>query len=494
MLNLKTFTADSMPAVLAMVKKELGGSAVILHTRTYTRGGFLGIGARRVVEVTAADSAALNRATAPRRTTPTSTSTTNERSRSSGGSAARHETTAHHQPQQQPSRPEPTAGDLIRRTYAVAKQELGQQQQKQQPAARTSPAMGSSGSPVMTSGTPTVTRGAVEVDTTKLAEEVRAVRGLVTELIQQQKRAAAAPSESRDARDLRDARDARDVKTRDTVESGASGAATGVPSPLREQYAQLLSQEVTKELADEVMGQVRQRLTAGEMSDVNAVQTAMRQALSELIPTDPTAGGVRPTEDGRPRSIALIVPTGVGKTTTVAKLAATFKLRQKKKVGLITLDTYRIAAVEQLKTYAQILSLPMHVAMTPAELVAALDKCKECDVVLIDTAGRSQKDDPRLDQLSAFLAAANPHEVHLVLSSTCTQPVLLHTIERFSRVRADKMIFTKLDEAVTYGVMASVARRVGKQLSYVTTGQEVPHQIEPGRSSRIAELVLGGAV
>jgi flagellar biosynthesis protein FlhF len=456
---------------------------VILHTRTYTRGGFWGIGARRVVEVTAADSAALNRATAPRRAT-----TTHERSRSSGGTSARPEPTS--QQPQQPARPEPTAGDLIRRTYAVAKQELGQQQQKhQQPAARTgsSSAMGMSGSPAMTSGTPTstVTRGAMDVDTTKLAEEVRAVRGLVTELIQQQKRAAMAQGESRDA---------RDVSSRGSVESGASGAVTGVPTALREHYAQLLSQEVAKELADEVMGQVRQRLTAGEMSDVNAVQTAMRHALSELIPTDPTAGGVRPTEDGRPRTIALIGPTGVGKTTTVAKLAATFKLRQKKKVGLVTLDTYRIAAVEQLKTYAQILSLPMHVAMSPAELVAALDKCKECDVVLIDTAGRSQKDDPRLDQLSAFLAAANPHEVHLVLSSTCTQPVLLHTIERFSRVRADKMIFTKLDEAVTYGVMASVARRVGKQLSYVTTGQEVPHQIEPGRSSRIAELVLGGAV
>lgn len=486
MLNLKTFTADSMPAVLAMVRKELGGGAVILHTRTYTRGGFWGIGARRVVEVTAADSAALNRATTPRRAP--APSTTNDRSRSSAGSSARHETTSQHQPPHQPSRPEPTAGDLIRRTYAVAKQELGQQQQRQQPAARTSQAR--SESPAMTSGTPTstMTRGPVDVDTSKLAEEVRAVRGLVTELIQQQRRAAVTQS------DARDVRDAQGRSSFDSVADGGSGAVAGVPSSLREQYAQLLSQEVAKELADEVIGQVRQRLSAEQMSDVNAVQTAMRQALAELIPTDPTAGGVRPTDDGRPRTIALIGPTGVGKTTTVAKLAATFKLRQKKKVGLITLDTYRIAAVEQLKTYAQILSLPMHVAMSPAELVAALDKCKECDVVLIDTAGRSQKDDPRLDQLSAFLAAANPHEVHLVLSSTCTQPVLLHTIERFSRVRADKMIFTKLDEAVTYGVMASVARRVGKQLSYVTTGQEVPHQIEPGRSSRIAELVLGGAV
>ncbi|MFW6033221.1 MAG: flagellar GTP-binding protein, partial [Phycisphaeraceae bacterium] len=112
--------------------------------------------------------------------------------------------------------------------------------------------------------------------------------------------------------------------------------------------------------------------------------------------------------------------------------------------------------------------------------------------VLIDTAGRSQRDDPHLEELASFIDAADPHEVHLVLSSTCTQRVLLDTIERFSTIRTDRIIFTKLDEAVTFGVIINVMRTVRKRLSYVTTGQEVPHQIEPGRPERLAELVLGG--
>jgi len=114
--------------------------------------------------------------------------------------------------------------------------------------------------------------------------------------------------------------------------------------------------------------------------------------------------------------------------------------------------------------------------------------------VLIDTAGRSQKDDPRLAQLRSFIEAASPHEVHLVLSSTCTQPVMMDAIERFTSTGADRIIFTKLDEAVSFGVLLNVARKVNKQLSYITTGQEVPHQIEPGQAKRLARLVLGEGI
>ena len=192
-----------------------------------------------------------------------------------------------------------------------------------------------------------------------------------------------------------------------------------------------------------------------------------------------------PPADGRPRTVALVGPTGVGKTTTIAKLAATFKLKQKLNVGLITLDTYRIAAVEQLRTYANIIGLPLHVLLTPEELSLALQPLRasgptRCDGVLIDTAGRSQRDDPRLAQLRTFIRAADPHEVHLVLSSTWSQAVLMDTVERFSSIRTDRIIFTKLDEAVSFGVMLNVASKVNKRLSYVTTGQEVPHQTRAG--------------
>jgi flagellar biosynthesis protein FlhF len=181
----------------------------------------------------------------------------------------------------------------------------------------------------------------------------------------------------------------------------------------------------------------------------------------------------------------------VGKTTTVAKLAATMKLRHRKRVAMLTIDTYRIAAVDQLQTYANIIGVPLHVVSSLEDMRSALEQCRDCDAVLIDTAGRSQRDSEKLDQLKAFLEAANPHEVHLVLSSTCSQSVLMEAVERFNTVRTDRIIFTKLDEAVSFGMLLNVVRKVDKQLSFLTTGQEVPHQIEPGRGERLAGLILG---
>jgi flagellar biosynthesis protein FlhF len=271
--------------------------------------------------------------------------------------------------------------------------------------------------------------------------------------------------------------------------------APDVPERLMDQYLALLQQEVAEELADELVQEVRDRLDEAQIEDPKACRGAVAGAVAELLPVDPTAGKLLPSGDHRPRVIALVGPTGVGKTTTVAKLAATFKLKQNKKVALITLDTYRIAAVEQLRTYASIIGVPLHVVLAPDDLRRAIDECAGFDAVLIDTAGRSQRDDGRLEELSRFIDAAQPHEVHLVLSSTCAQSVLMEAVERFSRIRTDRIIFTKLDEAVSFGVLLNVLRKVDKKLSYITTGQEVPHQIEPGNSARLAALLLGeGAV
>ena len=150
----------------------------------------------------------------------------------------------------------------------------------------------------------------------------------------------------------------------------------------------LLEQEVSQELADEVIRKVHKALAGKDLDDEAAVRKAIRRELAALIPTGTTAR-LEPTSDGGPRVMAFVGPTGVGKTTTVAKLAAVFKLKQKKRVGLITLDTYRIAAVDQLKTYANIIGVPLRVVSTPPEVVEALNHFRglKCDVVLIDTAG-----------------------------------------------------------------------------------------------------------
>lgn len=263
--------------------------------------------------------------------------------------------------------------------------------------------------------------------------------------------------------------------------------------PLLDQYLAMMKQEVAEEIAEEILGQVRQKLPDAAAHDAGKVKSAVLEAMAKLIPVDPQPMSFAKACDGRMRVIALIGPTGVGKTTTVAKLAANLKLRQKKNIGLVTIDTYRIAAVEQLRTYAQIIGVPLEVASSPTEVADALSRCRArgCEVVLMDTAGRSQRDDPKLDQLAKMLQAAQPDEVHLVLSSTCTQSVLEQAVERFSRLRTDRIIFTKLDEAVSFGVLLNVSRKLNKRLSFVTTGQEVPHDIEPGRAQRLAALVLG---
>ena len=328
-----------------------------------------------------------------------------------------------------------SAGDLIRRTYQVAQAEA---------AAGGRPPGGDAG-----------------VDVNQLAAEMQAVKGLVQQVAQQQKQVL------------------------------TLGGRADVPEALFDQYLELLQNEVADELAHEVIEEVSQRMKTDESADAGAVRTSIHQALAKLVPADEQADALAPTTDGRPRTIALIGPTGVGKTTTVAKLAANFKLRHKRRVSLITMDTYRIAAVDQLRTYANIIDVPLHVVSQPDEMIAAMQQCAGSQVVLIDTAGRSQRDDPKLDQLHSLIQAARPHQVHLVLASTCTQKVLLDAIERFSRIQTDRIIFTKLDEAVTYGVLLNVARQVNKQLSFLTTGQEVPHHIEATRGERLASLVLG---
>jgi flagellar biosynthesis protein FlhF len=135
---------------------------------------------------------------------------------------------------------------------------------------------------------------------------------------------------------------------------------------------------------------------------------------------------------GQRRVVALVGPTGVGKTTTIAKLAANFRLREKRRVGLITVDTYRIAAVEQLRTYAEIIDLPMHVVSTPREMREALRQLSGLDLVLMDTAGRSPRDEVKIQELRAFLSEAQADEVHLVLSAVASASSLVRTAERFA--------------------------------------------------------------
>jgi flagellar biosynthesis protein FlhF len=202
------------------------------------------------------------------------------------------------------------------------------------------------------------------------------------------------------------------------------------------------------------------------------------------------AGPLRLTP-GKCRRVALVGPTGVGKTTTIAKLAANHRLRDKHRVGLITVDTYRIAAVEQLRTYADIIDLPMEVVATPRQMREAVASMAHLDLVLIDTAGRSPKDELKLQELKAFLAEAEADEVHLVLSAVASANVLRSTAEMFADVGTTALILTKLDEAMGLGHLLPVTRNERLPISYLTDGQNVPDDIAPADRQRLAQLMLG---
>ena len=465
--DLKTFTGRDMAEALLLVRAELGSDAVVVHTRSMRRGGFLGIGSRAVVEVTAEPGRAVGRRRREEARRSPRADLIGSRS-SRPRDSADVESVA------------PSTGDLIKKTYAAAMAELERKRAVGAgPPSPTTATLTTAASATAASGTvpvsPHPTPSVAELrrmpEHQQLIEEMRAVKGLVTRMMRAQSPAAL---------------------ERATTQWG-SGIGTG--DPLFDQYLAMIESEVAEELAEEVIASVRDEMDAVSMKDADACRAAVRAELARQFHVDADAGEtLRPTPDGRPRTIALVGPTGVGKTTTIAKLAAKFHLTQSLHVGLITLDTYRIAAVEQLRTYAQIIGVPLHVAADADELRRAIGRCRGCDVILIDTAGRSPRNAAQVAELAGLIDAADPHEVHLVLASTCKQRELMETVKTFSEVRTDRIIFTKLDEAATFGTMINVARSVDKRLSYLTTGQEVPHMIEPTRPERLAALVMGDRI
>lgn len=193
---------------------------------------------------------------------------------------------------------------------------------------------------------------------------------------------------------------------------------------------------------------------------------------------------------GEQRVVAFVGPTGVGKTTTIAKLASNLRLRENKQIGLITVDTYRIAAVDQLRTYAQIIDVPLEVVATPKEMQSAISRLSDCELLLIDTAGRSPQNDQQLQELKSVLAAASTNEVHLVLNAVSSNQNLALVIDKFNRVGVDALVISKVDESASLTNFVQVAIDTNLPFSYLSNGQNVPDDIELASSAYLAEAFL----
>lgn len=211
--------------------------------------------------------------------------------------------------------------------------------------------------------------------------------------------------------------------------------------------------------------------------------------LASMLTAKIQAFAVPPTIDTR-EVIALVGPTGVGKTTTLAKLAAKFSLEQGKKVAMVTADTYRIGAVEQLRTYARIMGVPLEIALSPEEVAAGVEKHKDKDVVLIDTVGRSQRSNDHLSELKSFVDAAKPTQTHLVVAASLSNDVQREVVEKFTILSPTRLVITKLDESINHGCLVNLPLRTGLGISCTTAGQNVPQDIDFAEAGKIARSLM----
>ena len=206
------------------------------------------------------------------------------------------------------------------------------------------------------------------------------------------------------------------------------------------------------------------------------------------------AEGITPSQEG-PRIVLFIGPTGVGKTTTIAKLAGRYCVEEKKKVALLTADTYRIAAAEQLRTYANILETPFRIIYTPEELQAAVEDYWDCDYIFIDTAGRSHQNTDQLEKMKEMVAALKKpenYQVFLVLSATTKYRDLQKIADCYGKIADFELIFTKLDETEAVGNLLNMKLYTDAPIAYVTCGQNVPDDMEAFNPQKTVKQILGG--
>lgn len=262
------------------------------------------------------------------------------------------------------------------------------------------------------------------------------------------------------------------------------------PTPMTDQvFSQLKDllerNDVDRHIADKLIQDVAGKFSKDQ--DKAAVRLLLQKRLCQCLSR---VEGIK-LLSGRPKIVALLGPTGVGKTTTIAKLAANFTLVEEKKVVLITADTYRIAAVEQLKTYGEIIGVPVDVVFTREELHAALARHADKDLILLDTAGSSPRNAKQVQELEDLFRDLPDLERHIVVSATTKPRDAMEIVARFaSREGPCKLIFTKVDESETLGVIVNIMCNSRAVLSYVANGQSVPDDIELANPEKLAGLIL----
>lgn len=465
-MQVRVFQSIDMASGLKMIKQELGPDALILSTKT-VRNGKLGLLGKPLLEITAAIDTDF-----PRETTSNSTE---------------------EQFTQKPHSRRPKKTDQVNRSFNhiindPVEQFLGDEQPRpsvlanecfrEYPTSRPEKSIHSSA--INESPKPDDKPRAFQ-DNTGLESEVSELKQLVKDLAGQitvlhQKEPASLPENSTEPHQG-EIHITPDQFTKKMTVNQIQGDHL---------LTLLLSKGVNIETARTISGFIRESLTELELSDTSLINRAIIDTLQNLIEVNPPAF----SKNSNQRRIALVGPTGVGKTTTLAKIAASYLQRHSNSIALITIDTYRIAAVEQLKVYGEIMHLPVDVVITPDQLGQALDKHQDKELILIDTAGRSPRDSFCIDELSSFLSAEHNIEKHLVLSATTRENEIVETINQFSKLIIANTIFTKIDECMSLGVLLNTQLQNSNPISYITNGQRVPEDLLEITPQKIAELIM----
>lgn len=259
-----------------------------------------------------------------------------------------------------------------------------------------------------------------------------------------------------------------------------------LPVALKGLNKQLTEQGISKEIQSELYAKLITELEQHPKMSESEIRESARTEIIGLIGSHQQAPA-----DKDPEIICFIGPTGVGKTTTIAKIAADFMLREDKKVGLITSDTYRIAAVEQLKTYASILNIPIEVVESASELTRAMEVLSDCDIVLMDTAGRNYQQKQYVEELEALLSDKSKVQINLVLSLTSKYEDMKKIVDNFQTIIMDELLLTKMDETSSSGAILNLIYHYSIPIRYIANGQNVPDDIFTVTPELIADFVLG---
>ncbi|RCX21291.1 flagellar biosynthesis protein FlhF [Fontibacillus phaseoli] len=493
-MRVKRYIVDTMPDAMSKIRSELGADAVILSTKELKVGGFMGLFGKKKIEVIAAsessDISAAKPKPQPVRTaaTPIARAAVPDAYRKSSQMVASASSSSGTEPGQAGVQPAVTATAQASRgplQESALQEHPVVKQEREAPLAQMPSRVPTSELNYTASakGQPDLARE--ETAASRWDEALRQA-----DLNQKSPSVASTVPKEADYMKLKEERlleELREMKSWIGQLARHQNENRELPDPLPAIKSRLEIQELSPDLIEQWLDSAyRHWIDSGKSLAEEELDLFIRSEATSFL-QERVGEGIRDDT----RIVYIAGPTGVGKTTTIAKLAADQIFRGHKKVGFITADTYRISAIEQLRTYSSILNVPLEVVQSPGDVQRAMQRLSHCDLILMDTAGRNYLNEIHVAELHSMLATSEQSETYLVLSLTSKSQDMKKITEHFSRYGLDKVIFTKLDETESVGPMYNLINEYPLRVSYIANGQNVPDDLLSADRELLLDLILG---